>query len=115
MLKEWPGLPGWFWPICAVWELAAIGLMWADQAEISRALLYIFFGGVLSSVTVLKSPSPKYMILPMPVLMIGIVASMAAHENRPFSDPDAYALIGGFAFGVALEQLGGAAGKGKKK
>jgi hypothetical protein len=115
MLKEWPGLPSWFWPVCGLWELVAVGLLWADQAEISRTMLYIFFGGVFSSVTVLKSPTPKYMILPMPVLMTGVLAAMALHDKRPFSDPDMYAIIGGFAFGVALEQLGGSAGKGKKK
>ena len=93
-----------------------MGLLWAGHEELGRTLIYIFLGGVMAAVTVLKSKVPPFLILPAPVLCAGFVASMAYHDKRPFSTNDVYALIGGFAFGVAVEQLGGvAAPKGGKK
>ena len=115
-MKEWPGLPLWFWYGCAVWELAATALMFTEHGELSRTLSYIFLGGVVASVTVLKSPSPKWFILPMPILTTGLLASLAHHEKRPFATHDVYALVGGFVFGVVVEQLGPAEKPaGKKK
>ena len=117
-IHEWPGLPLWFWPGCAVWELVVVGLMWTEHTELSRTLAYIFLGGVVSAVTVLKSPTAKWFILPMPLLTTGLIAALAHHEKRPFAAHDVYALIGGFVFGVVVEQLGGAPAEkpaGKKK
>ena len=94
----------------------AVGLLWAGQEELGRTLLYIFLGGVMSAVSILKSKMPPFLLLPAPIMCVGFVASMAYHEKRPFSVNDVYALVGGFAFGLAVEQLGGVpAPKGGKK
>ena len=91
-------------------------MLWAGHEELGRTLLYIFLGGAMTALTILKTKMPTFFLLPLPILCAGLVASMAYHEKRPFSQNDVYAMIGGVAFGLAVEQLGGVpAPKGGKK
>jgi hypothetical protein len=109
------GLPSWFWPLAGIWELVAVAATVLGRFDVALPMAYIFLGGVVSSVTVLKSPSPKFPILPMPILTIGLTAAMGAYEGNKFGANDVYCLLGGFAFGVVMDQLGPGFNKSKSK
>jgi hypothetical protein len=109
-IKEWPNLPSWFWTGSALWELTSVALFWAGEIDTSFMLLYTFLGGVFSSCTVLASPTSKLPGAVMPILTIGLVASIGHHVKKPFDASSVYALIGGFVFGVVLDNLGMGAG-----
>ena len=55
--KIWPQLPAWFWPVCGLWEMLGTVLAVFSKdyyARVGFDMLYIFMGGVFSSILSIK-------------------------------------------------------------
>jgi len=110
MNKDWPTLPMWFWPVCGTWELVSVGLLMNGNEKIALPLLYIFLGGVYSSVTVMDPK--KIPMAVVPTLTTLVVASVGFHQKHS-SEFIVPGLGIGFLTGIILSSLGG--GKVKSK
>jgi len=55
-VQMWPRLPSWFWASAGIWEIIAGYLLFTGEEYLDAALglLFIFMGGVLSSVVYIK-------------------------------------------------------------
>ena len=108
--KDWPTLPMWFWPVCGIWELASVALLFNGKEKIALPLLYIFLGGVYSSVTVMDPK--KIPIAIVPTCTVLVVSSIGYHQKHSTQ----YMIPGlgaGFLIGVILSSLGGRKVKSK--
>lgn len=59
----------------------------------------------MSAVTVLHSPTNNLPILPVPIAFGLLVTSVGQALGVTFATENVYAIIGGFVYGVALDNL----------
>jgi len=100
----------WFWPVCGIWELVSVGLLFNGKEKIALPLLYIFLGGVYSSVTVMDLKKIPMAVVPTATTLV--IATFGHHQGHSKE----YLLPGlgvGFLIGVILSSLG--SGKVKSK